>query len=128
MVTPDSFRTDFPEFADTTTYPDSQINLWLTVAASLVNAGRWMELTDIATELVCAHYLVIGARDHAAAAVGGVPGEVKGPTASKSIDKVSASYDTSAVTLSNQGFWGLSSYGVRFYSLALMMGAGGMQF
>lgn len=126
-ITPSQLRSDFPEFADSTKYPDSLIQMWLTVAASLVNGSRWMELTNIGIELVTAHHLVIALRDQTAAAVGGVPGEMTGPTASKSVDKVSKSYDTSAATLDNAGFWALSSYGIRYLGLARMMGAGGLQ-
>lgn len=126
-VTPAQLRSDFPEFADTTKYPDSLIQTWLTVAASLVNADRWVELTDIGIELITAHHLVLSARDQAAAAVGGVPGIMTGPTASKSVDKVSTSYDTAAASLDGAGFWSLSSYGIRYLSLARMMGAGGLQ-
>lgn len=126
-VTSAQLRSDFPEFANTTTYPDSLVNVWLTVANSLVNSSRWMELTNIGIELVTCHHLAMSARDQAAATVGAVPGEVKGPTASKSVDKVSTSYDTSAVALSDAGFWAMTSYGLRFLTLARMMGAGGLQ-
>jgi len=126
-VTPAQLRSDFPEFANTTTYPDSLVNMWLTVANSLVNPIRWAELTNLGIELVTCHHLAISARDQLAAAVGGAPGEVKGPTASKSVDKVSVSYDTGAVSLTDAGFWNMTSYGVRFLGLARMMGAGGLQ-
>lgn len=126
-LTPAQLRTDFPEFADTTKYPDSLVNTWLTVAASLVNASRWMELTNIGIELVTCHHLVMSARDQMAATVGGVPGAIQGPTSAKAVDKVSTSYDTASVMLTDAGFWGLSSYGLRFLSLARMMGAGGYQ-
>ncbi|MGK2829238.1 DUF4054 domain-containing protein [Ralstonia pseudosolanacearum] len=125
-ITPAQLRSDFPEFASTATYPDALINVWLTVAALLVNPSRWSELTNLGIELVTAHHLVMSQRDQAAAAVGGVPGEVKGPTASKSVDKVSISYDAGAAMLSDAGFWALSSYGIRFLTLARAMGAGGL--
>ena len=86
-----------------------------------------MELTNIGIELVTAHHLVIALRDQTAAAVGGVPGVMTGPTSAKAVDKVSTSYDTSAATLDNGGFWNLTSYGARYLSLARMMGAGGLQ-
>jgi len=127
MITPAQFRSDFPEFGDTTVYPDSSVNLWMTVATSLVNACRWMELTDIGIELVTAHHLVLEKRDSDAAAAGGTPGEVKGPTTSKSVDKVSAGYDSHAATLDDAGFWNLTTYGVRYLTLARMMGSGGLQ-
>lgn len=126
-MTPSQFRQDFPEFADTTQYPDSSINFWLTVATQLVNPARWGVLTDQGIELCTAHHLVLAARDAQAAAVGGIPGQMTGPLSSKSVDKVSASYDTGAATVDDGGFWNLTSYGVRYLTLARTMGAGGFQ-
>jgi hypothetical protein len=126
-VTPAQLRSDFPEFADLVQYPDSLVQTWLTVAASLVNPTRWVELTNIGIELVTAHHLVLSMRDQTAAAVGGIPGTMTGPTSAKAVDKVSTSYDTGAAALDGAGFWALSSYGIRYLSLARMMGAGGLQ-
>lgn len=126
-VTTAQLRSDFPEFADTTVYPDAMVQTWLTVAASLVNADRWTELTNVGIELVTAHHLALSARDQNAAAVGGIPGTMTGPTSAKSVDKVSVSYDTAAASLDGAGFWALTSYGVRYLSLARMFGAGGLQ-
>lgn len=126
-MTPDQFRQDFPEFSDTTRYPDSLVTLWLTVGSSLVNECRWGELTNIGIELVTAHHLAIAARDQQAAAGGGIPGQSSGPMSSKAVDKVSASYDTGAASIADAGFWNLTSYGTRFLGLARLMGAGGMQ-
>lgn len=126
-VTPAQLRSDFPEFSDPTQYPDASIQMWLTVGASLVNADRWVELTNIGIELVTAHHLVMSTRDQAASAIGGTPGTMTGPTAAKAVDKVSTSYDTGAAALDGAGFWALTSYGIRYLSLARMMGAGGMQ-
>lgn len=121
------FRQSFPEFDDTTTYPDSLVQFWMTVAVSLVNADRWGDLTDLGIALVTAHHLALAVKDQKMAAVGGVPGQVSGPQSSKAVDKVSASYDTSAVAIKDGGFWNATMYGVRYLSLAMMMGAGGMQ-
>ncbi|UEW68632.1 hypothetical protein [Burkholderia phage BgManors32] len=123
----DQFRQTFPEFGDASVFPDAVVQIWLTVAVSLVNPLRWMELTDIGIGLVTAHHLAISLRDKKTAAVGGVPGQVTGPQTSKSVDKVSASQDTAAVTLDGAGFWNSTMYGVRYYTLALSMGAGGLQ-
>ncbi|WP_414655874.1 DUF4054 domain-containing protein, partial [Frateuria sp.] len=38
------FRTDFPEFSDTTKYPDSAITMWLTVAGLSLPSDRWGSL------------------------------------------------------------------------------------
>lgn len=127
-MTPEQFRSDFPEFSDTAQYPDSLVQMWMGVAVSLVNERRWMELTNLGIELVTAHHLVMSARDQNAAAVGGTPGEIKGPTTSKSVDKVSVGYDATAIMPDSAGFWGLTSYGIRYLGLARMMGAGGLQF
>lgn len=127
-MTPNDFRTDFPEFADTAQYPDASVSFWLTVAVQLVNAERWGPLTDLGQALVTAHHLVIGAHDRQAVAIGGVPGKMSGPQSSKTVDKVSGSYDTGAATLDNGGIWNLTSYGVRYLTLARSMGAGPMQF
>lgn len=121
------FRQSFPEFNDTTTYPDSLVQFWMTVAVSLVNAERWGELTDLGIALVTAHHLALALKDQKTAAVGGVPGQVTGPQSSKAVDKVSASYNTDAVAIKDGGFWNATMYGVRYLSLALMMGSGGIQ-
>ncbi|WP_261531244.1 DUF4054 domain-containing protein [Burkholderia multivorans] len=121
------FRQSFPEFGDTTTYSDSLVQFWMTLAVSLVNAERWGELTDLGIALVTAHHLALAVKDQKMAAVGGVPGQVTGPQSSKAVDKVSASYDTAAVAIKDGGFWNATMYGVRYLSLAMMMGAGGMQ-
>lgn len=86
-----------------------------------------MELTDIGVGLVTAHHIALGTRDINTAAVGGVPGAIAAPQTSKSVDKVSASYDTAAVALKDGDFWNSTMYGIRYLSLARMMGAGGMQ-
>ncbi|WP_176317417.1 DUF4054 domain-containing protein [Burkholderia vietnamiensis] len=121
------FRQSFPEFSDTTTYSDSLVQFWMTVAVSLVNAERWGELTDLGVALVTAHHLALAVKDQKMAAVGGVPGQVTGPQSSKAVDKVSASYDTAAVAIKDGGFWNATMYGVRYLSLAMMMGSGGIQ-
>ncbi len=127
MITPAQFRQDFPEFANVGTFPDSAVNLWLAVAGRLLPSLRWQDNLDLGTELFTAHHLVLSARDQAAAAVGGIPGEVKGPVASKAVDKVSVSYDTGSVSLTDAGFWNMTSYGIRFLTLGRYMGAGGIQ-
>lgn len=126
-MTPAEFREAFPEFADTTKYPDSQVEFWMTVAVSLVNPERWGVLTDNGIALVTAHHLVIANQDQAVSSAGATPGEVKGATASKSVDKVSVGYDTKSVTIDDAGFWNMSKYGIRYITLAKMFGAGGLQ-
>jgi hypothetical protein len=49
---------------------------------------------------------------------------VAGPIASKSVGGVSISYDVGAVTIENAGHWNGSQYGIQFYQLAMIVGAG----
>ena len=122
-----TFRQHFPEFEDAGIYPDAQVTFWLTVAENLVNRVRWGGLADQGVELVTAHHMVLARRDELATSVGSVPGLMTGPQSRKSVDKVSASYDTGSATVDGAGFWNLTTYGVRYVSLARLFGAGGMQ-
>lgn len=126
-MTPAEFRADFPEFSCTTAYPDSQVNFWLSLAGTMLNPQRWADLLNYGTALFVAHHLAMGYRDQMAAQAGGVPGTVNGPQSSKSVDKVSASYDTGAMTFENGGFWNATMYGIRLLTLARYVGAGGIQ-
>lgn len=126
-VTAASFRADFPEFASTTTYPDAMVSVWLAAAGNLLDAARWGALLDLGTELFIAHNLVLGARDQKAATNGGTGGAASGVMSSKSVDKVSVSYDTGAGTIEGAGAWNLTTYGVRYLQLARLVGAGGLQ-
>lgn len=123
-MTPDQFRADFPEFANVS---DAQINLWLTISTSMVDPGRWDELTNIGIELLTAHQLAIALRDQKTGAAGGATGAVSGPLSSKTVDKVSSSYNTAGTQYADAAFWNLTSYGVRYLALARMFGAGGIQ-
>jgi hypothetical protein len=123
----DQFRQDMPEFADTSLYPEDSLTLWMTVAKNMVNECRWGTLANTGIELLTAHYLVLAARDQDSAASGGAPGEMNGAVSSKSIDKVSVSYDTASAAMENAGDLNLTTYGVRYLRIARMMGAGGLQ-
>lgn len=121
------FRQDFPEFTDPVKYPDSAVNLWLDLAGKTLPADRWCDYLDIGMELFTAHNLALAAGNQATAAVGGAPGQVKGPLTSKAVDKVSAGYDSGAATLEDGGFFNLTTYGIQFLQLARMIGSGGIQ-
>ncbi|WP_283149008.1 DUF4054 domain-containing protein [Silvimonas soli] len=121
------FREDFTEFSDETIYPDSLVQLWLTAALMFVDECRWGDAYNLGLELFTAHHLVVSAKDQQAAEIGAVPGQVTGATSSKSVDKVSVGFDTKAVTYEGAGFWNMSSYGIQFYQLMMIFGAGGIQ-
>jgi hypothetical protein len=122
-----TFRQVFPEFLDPMSYSDATINFWAGVAAKRLPADRWQDLLDDGTMLFIAHHLAIGKPNEMIAEMGGVPGQVKGVLTSKTVDKVSMSYDTKAATYEDAGFWNGTQYGVSFFQLAMMVGAGGLQ-
>lgn len=122
-----TFRNDFPAFSDAARFPDATVNFWLNLGKQMLPADRWCNLLDYGLELFTAHHLAIGDMETKANAAGGVPGQIKGPETSKSVDKVSVSRDAASVTLTDGGFWNMTSYGVRFLQMARMVGAGGIQ-
>lgn len=126
-MTPAQFRTDYPEFADTTQYTDSSINYWINVAGLLLNAQRWGNALDLGTELFIAHHIAIETLNQQTAGVGGIPGLSKGAVSAESVDKVSLSYDVNSTIELNAGHWNLTTFGTRFIHLARMMGAGPVQ-
>lgn len=126
-VTPASFLVDYPEFGNSTKYPTSAIQYWITVAGNLLDTCRWGSMLDIGTELYVAHNLVLEGQAQAAGASGGTPGQNSGPIASKSVAAVSASFDTGSASIEGAGNFNLTTYGTRFYQLVRLIGAGGAQ-
>ena len=121
------FRTDYPEFASTSKYPDAQINYWLAIAALLLNVPRWGTMIDFSTELFVAHNIALEARAVLESAAGGIPGGLVGPVNSKSVDKVSVGYDIQAGIVVGAGPFNLTNYGTRFMFFARLVGAGPIQ-
>ena len=125
-VTAQSFRTDFPEFADTTLYPDLEINYYLAEAGLMLNPCRWSTMLDNATELYVAHFMVLRSAALQEAANGAIPGQSRGPIQSERVDKVGASYTADGFEM-DAGQWNLTVYGTRLFRLIRMFGAGGAQ-
>lgn len=121
------FRSQFPEFAEETAFPDAQVSFWLTIATTRLNATRWGALLDAGLALYMAHNLSLARQNAKAAAFGGVIGQNTGPMASKTVDKVSATYDTKASTNEGDGHYNLTDYGTRFMELVRLAGMGGLQ-
>ncbi len=122
-----AFRSSFPEFSDTSIYTDGQLNFYGGMATKLLNADRWSDMLEEATQLFVAHHLALAEREKRTADAGGVAGKVVGQQTSKTADKLSASYDTAAVSIENAGYWNATSYGIRLYQMAQWFGAGGVQ-
>lgn len=133
-MTPTLFRQIFREFAEPDTSPDDAITFYIGLAGNFLNGSdasvgqRWDATTlDYGVGLFVAHHLALSQRAVATAQAGGIPGDVRGPATAKSVDKVSTSYDTKAVTWENEAFWSQTVYGIRLVDLARMFGAGGVQ-
>lgn len=138
-VTAASFRVDFPEFADIVAYPDAVIAYWLAFGAlMMLNTDRWGNGStaaasppttpyDMGLELFAAHNLVLQRQAMKSAAKGGTPGVMTGAVSGKTVGPVTQNYDTNAGIVADAGHWNLTTYGVRFIQLAMMMGSGGIQ-
>ena len=131
---PTEFRQNFPAFADPAQYADGPIDFYITVANNFLNGSvngfvgnRWGTQLDYGIGLFVAHHLALDARDVATSKAGGIPGAVEGPASSKTVDRVSKSMDTRAVTFDGEAFFNLTRYGVQFLTWARMFGAGGVQ-
>ncbi len=126
-ATPNSFRQSFKEFANAETYPPDDVALWLDIAYKMLNASRWGNILDLGAQLFAAHNLALEARAKKEAENGAPPGGNVGPITSKSVDKVSVSYDTASGIEPDAGHWNLTIFGTRFIKMARMMGAGPVQ-
>ena len=126
-VTPTSLRAQFPAFASTTTYSDPMVSAWLAVGVNFVNADRWGDQTDFGVSLWTCHHLALEGKAYAAALAGQTPGTQIGVLSSKSGGGVSASYDISSSTEKDAGYWNQTQYGIQFYRLMMMFGAGPLQ-
>lgn len=119
------FRIDFPEFADTTAYPNGQVGFALSLATLLLNADRWADVLNYGIELFTAHQLALGAKNIEVSAFGGIPGAQVGVLSAKQVKDVSMSYDNSGAMEEGAGHWNLTNYGLRYIQLARMAGMGG---
>lgn len=122
-----AFRQNYPGFQDTLRYPSAQITYLATLAGKLLNATRWDDLLSHGTDLFVAHHLALADIEAKQVAVGASPGKLAAQQTAKSVDKVSASYDVSNISITDGGYWNTTSYGIRFLQLSRLVGAGGIQ-
>ncbi|ATM96195.1 Uncharacterised protein [Yersinia frederiksenii] len=127
LPTPAQFRTDFPQFENEARYTNTAIQFRLSLADNLLDENLLGNMFPYLVELFVAHYMTLQAKDMQSAALGGASGATSGVAASKSVDKVSVSYDNSATLNPDAGFWNFTRYGAEFYQIILMFGAGGRQ-
>lgn len=115
-------RAAFPEFGDTTAYPDTQINFWLGQAPNQLNQTRLGASFDLATMLFVAHNIVLSGR--ASTGGPGTVGNASGVIQSKSVGGVSASYDSRLTATEGAGYWNATSYGQRLWGLLKAVSVG----
>lgn len=127
LPTVSDFRRDFPQFDDATQYPEPVIQFRLNLADTLIDGSVMGDSFPYLAELFVAHYMVLRAADSAAGALGGAGGATSGVVTSKSVDKVSVSYDNSSTLNADAGFWNFSRYGAEFWQLLQLFGYGGIQ-
>lgn len=120
------FRAEFPEF-DQTKYPDSMVIFWSNFGEQMVKENRWQSQKPFGVKLFTAHHLVLARSNLNSSEVGGLPGQVSGPTASKTVGAASISYDTNSTLEMGAGHWNMTSYGKMFIRYAKMFGAGAVQ-
>lgn len=137
-ITATSFRVDLPEFGSIPTYPTSVINYYIALAGLMLSPTRFGAPTtavsnpptgmyDMAMEMFVAHHLAIEKQAMDAARTGATPGITTGPVSSKSVGPVSISYASGDVVSKDAGFWNQTVYGLRFWRLIQIFGAGPIQ-
>lgn len=127
VLIPGQFRSDFPEFADSTQYSDGMINFYLTQSVAQLDATRWGALFVNGQELFIAHHLVLRKMALDTAASGGWPGMNKGVISAESAGDTSLNYDQQATAEADAGHWAKTDYGLEFARLAKQIGAGAFQ-
>ena len=137
-VTAATFKLDFPEFGNVSSFPPSTVTYWLAIANLLLNQAYWgigsttatappTTKYDFATELFVAHNLVLEQQALKAVAAGGTPGVQQGIVTSKSVGSVSLGYSIAEVMNQDGSFWNATTYGTRFLWLARLVGSGPVQ-
>jgi hypothetical protein len=122
-----TLRAVLPEFNDSVAYPDTQIQFWLDQAAISLDAGRWGTLLDQGTMFWTAHQLSLGAMSQKEGETGNQPGVTRGTLSSGSVDKASFAFDSKSLTAEDAGHFNQTTYGLRFWKLAMMVGMGPVQ-
>jgi hypothetical protein len=131
-ITPDQFRLDMPVFEDPTIYPDPTVQYFLDVSGVMINEKRWGQMTVMGMELVTAHFLTLQRYAFLKAGgnvggAGGVPALAGGLMSSKSVSKVSVSYDQSSTSVEGGGPWNYTVFGQQFLWWASLAGTGGYE-
>lgn len=124
-----AFRTTFPEFGNTVTYPNAMVEFWAGLAEVQVRSCIWKpeSVRQKGISLYVAHEITIAAQNVKAGNIGGVPGISGGIANNKTVGSVTVGYDSSSTSEKDAGWWNLTNYGMQFIRLARIFGAGAIQ-
>lgn len=114
------FIDTFPEFVNLVDYPKTRVEFWLDFATNFVNTQRWSSMTNYGISLLTAHQLAMEKMTK--------NGQVKGVITSKTVDSVSYTQDVKLTTYAKAGYFNLTTYGIQYWNLVQMMGAGPISF
>ena len=120
-----TFLSVFPEFKRLATETPAAAQFWITQAGGQLALGRLGANADLAVYLYTAHNLVLNAQDVADTENGALPGDTLGPTASKSVDGLSISYDSGSISMAGAGAYNATSYGQRLWKMLQAASLGG---
>ena len=131
MFTPQEFRDAFPQFSEEL-FPAGRVQFFLTLASKSLSADRWDDLLPEGTFLYVAHYLTLEAEALKAKDGTGGMHAAAGPVVSESktvggVSVAKGKAGPAATGYLSGGQWNDTSYGKQFYSLLLLIGAGGLQ-
>ena len=126
-LTIEQFRAEFPAFASTSDYPDTQVGYWIDQAVNFspIDEVRWGQFYLQGLRLYVAHNLALERMGLIQARTGAPVGA--GVPASKSVGGVSISYDVEFGSEQDGGNWSMTIWGSRFLRLLRMAGSGGIQ-
>lgn len=125
-VTANSFRSNFQEFADHDTYPESLVNFYVELAYKLLREDVWGDTRDYAISLWVAHNLTVAG----AKLEDGADSGMSGPMTSQHVGEVGFTSNPQyflSGALKDAGFYARTTYGAQYWQLASMFGAGGLQ-
>jgi len=121
------FRTEFPEFVDTTVYPTPMIAFWAALAEKQVLECVWGDVQSTGVKLYVAHEITLAAQNAKIAGNGGMPGTSGGIANTKTVGSVTVGYDSTVTSEKDAGYWNLTNYGKQFIRLVRIFGAGAIQ-
>ncbi len=121
------FRKEFPEFNDTTVYPNTMVTFWSTIAEKMVLESVWTTMWQAGVKLYVAHEITLAAQNAKTASFGGAPVGSGGVANSKTVGSTTVGYDSQNTSEKDAGWWNLTNYGKQFIRLARIFGAGAIQ-